>query len=245
MSGIEKILQIRPGKVAALFPPIIAASEPDAAAEASIRDAICFAQKNGVKLLQSLVHPGNEQAARWLTSCGFSHVSEVLYLVCRKFKALATDVPSKLQFVALDETSEMQNRLSDLVLCTYEGSLDCPQLNGVRFVDDVLASYRAVGRYNPQRWLIAERENAGVGCILLAEHPEQRELEIVYMGVVPEFRGQRFGFELVRHAQILARNASVERLSLAVDAKNRPALSIYFAAGFEVAVKHRLFLQQI
>ena len=38
---------------------------------------------------------------------------------------------------------------------TYEGTLDCPVLNGLRDMSDVLAGYRSTGHYHPERCLQA------------------------------------------------------------------------------------------
>jgi ribosomal protein S18 acetylase RimI-like enzyme len=57
-------------------------------------------------------------------------------------------------------------------------------------------------------------------------------LEIVYLGVVPECRGRGIGYALTRQAQWIASLAERERVVLAVDAANRPAISAYETAGF-------------
>ena len=91
---------------------------------------------------------------------------------------------------------------------SYEGTLDCPALNGVRDLPDVLASYRACGEFDPaERWFIACRGERDVGCLLLADHPDADQWEIVYVGLVPEERGRGSGLALTRHAQWLARQA--------------------------------------
>ena len=97
---------------------------------------------------------------------------------------------------------------------------------------DVLAGYRATGSHDPQRWLLVRHEGRDVGCLLLSDYPEQGNVELVYMGVVPEARGEGWGMHIARQAQWLARQAGRPRLVLAVDAANAPALRIYLALGF-------------
>jgi ribosomal protein S18 acetylase RimI-like enzyme len=63
------------------------------------------------------------------------------------------------------------------------------------------------------------------------------------MGVVPEARGQGLGISIVRHAQYLARAAGRERLVLAVDAANEPAIAVYAAAGFVCWDRRSVFLR--
>jgi mycothiol synthase len=245
MNDMAKILQIRAGRVAALMPAEISGELNDAAAAALIHQAVEVARQGGVLIVQSLLHPADERAVGWLKSCGFSYLTDVLHLVCPRESFPATIDATDLQFMAFDESPEMRKRLPQLILRTYEGSQDCPQLNGLRAIDDVLANYQAVGEYNPQRWFMVRRENADVGCLLLAEHPQENDWEIVYLGVTPQFRRRGLGLQFVRQAQFLAAQSAAEQLSLAVDAVNRPALAIYRASGFTERAKHRLFMRRI
>jgi mycothiol synthase len=243
MGEIGDILEIRPGRVAALLTDRLGAIEPGSAAGA-LRDALEFARRGKVRFIQSLVDPADERGAKLLQACGFSPVTEVLYLVCSPAGREAAQNCESLRLVPVEDTPAMLQRLSQLILRTYEGSQDCPRLNGLRSLDEVIASYRAVGESGISRWFMAEHESADAGCILLAEHLAPRELEIVYMGIVPEFRGRGLGLDLVRYAQRLTGEWNFEQLSLAVDAENLPALGVYRAAGFQVAAKHRLFLHR-
>ena len=52
------------------------------------------------------------------------------------------------------------------------------------------------------------------------------------MGVIPDARGNGFGSQIVRFAIARAAEAGAERLVLAVDQKNTPALAMYRDAGF-------------
>jgi mycothiol synthase len=244
MGEIGGILEIRPGRVAALLADRLAAIETESAAGA-VWTALEAARRGGVRFVQTLVDPADERGAKLLQACGFSPVTEVLYLVCSLAGREAAQSCEDLRLVSVGNSPATLRRLSALIPQTYAGSQDCPRLNGLRPIDEVLASYRAVGESDLRRWFIAEQENADAGCILLAEHSTPRELEIVYMGIVPQFRGRGLGMKLVRHAQRVASDLNIARLSLAVDAENRFALAVYCAAGYQVAAKHRLFLRQL
>jgi ribosomal protein S18 acetylase RimI-like enzyme len=126
-----------------------------------------------------------------------------------------------------------KSRLAELIERTYEGTQDCPVLNGVRTTDDVVAGYRAVGEFRPENWLIASDRERDVACLLLADHPAFDQLELVYLGVIPQARGSGLGYVLTRHAQWMARQAGRGKLVLAVDADNAPALRLYAQAGFQ------------
>jgi ribosomal protein S18 acetylase RimI-like enzyme len=53
------------------------------------------------------------------------------------------------------------------------------------------------------------------------------------MGLVPSARGCGWGRQIAQHAQYLVQRAQVERIVLAVDAANEPALRMYDRAGFK------------
>jgi GNAT superfamily N-acetyltransferase len=89
--------------------------------------------------------------------------------------------------------------------------------------------------------LIVRHADQDVGCLILADHPRYENMELVYMGVVPEGRGQGWGIEVVRHAQRLARRAGRQRLVLAVDASNQPAIRMYASAGFQAWDQRRVY----
>jgi ribosomal protein S18 acetylase RimI-like enzyme len=79
---------------------------------------------------------------------------------------------------------------------------------------------------------LASEAGQDIGCLLVNLHPEVRHAEIIYLALVPEVRGRQLGKLLVRQAQWLARQAGCERLVLAVDAANDPAILMYGATGF-------------
>jgi mycothiol synthase len=84
-----------------------------------------------------------------------------------------------------------------------------------------------------------------VGCLLMTDYPEQGNCELIYMGVVPEARGHRWGVLISRHAQWVTRNAGRQRLVLAVDAANRPAIGMYSAAAFRAWDRRIVYLQTL
>ena len=74
-------------------------------------------------------------------------------------------------------------------------------------IDDVIAGYRATGVFRAENWLIVQHDGQDVGVLILADHPQARHWELVYMGLVPEARGCGWGREITQHAQTLAERA--------------------------------------
>jgi ribosomal protein S18 acetylase RimI-like enzyme len=56
----------------------------------------------------------------------------------------------------------------------------------------------------------------------------------MYTALIPEARGRGWGRQIARYAQWLARAAGVERIVVAVDAANWPAVAMYRDSGFQM-----------
>src|SRR5262249_36931749 len=89
-----------------------------------------------------------------------------------------------------------------------------------------------VGDFRPDLWLFARHNNADVGCLLMNLHPDVRHAEIVYVALAPEVRGQAWGAALTQMALWRAKQAGAERVVLAVDSNNQPAIRVYQSLGF-------------
>jgi GNAT superfamily N-acetyltransferase len=182
-----------------------------------------------VRLAHTLLETDASCVAEVLKQCGFQHAADLLYLVSPASAFPATAPGGGLEFLTYD--AARHERLGAIVEQTYAGSLDCPELDKVRSIDDILAGYRSVGAFDQRRWMIVRDGNRDVGCLLLAE-TEPAAWEVVYFGIVPAARGLGLGLTLLRRAQWMAREAGSVRLTAAVDAANKPAIDAYAAAGF-------------
>lgn len=248
-------LQIRPGHVGALNPLGLPPSEPDEVAVDLINSAVSQAFVVGVRFVQALLKTDAGQEARCLQRSGFQHLTDLLYLVSPREAFPPVKLPTRLQFQPLDESAASIARLASVVEQTFQGSHDCPAIHGLQSLRDALASYRSTGEFDPSRWFIVCDRHADVGCLLLTEHPASSSFpiphspfpaafwELTYMGLIPPSRGRGWGIEIVRHAQWLAAEAQAERLVLAVDAANAPAIRVYSAAGFEAWDRRSVFLR--
>ena len=234
-------IQTQTGATASLWPPQVVAPDDEACADALLTAAVEWMQTRGVCLVQSLLVTDADRDAVRLCRHGFAHMADLLYLVSLTAQFPTAPLAGDLRFVSV--TPEEQGRLAGVVERTYQGTLDCPSLNGVRPIEDVLAGYRATGVFDPQRWLIVQRHDEDIGCLLLADHPHENQWEIVYTGLTPAARGQGRGTTIARQAQWLARLAGRQRLVLAVDAANWPAIDMYAAAGFVAWDRRSVFLR--
>jgi GNAT superfamily N-acetyltransferase len=161
---------------------------------------------------------------------GVSAITELVYMVAER-DAFPTEPPpmSELQWEVADPAA---TRFQNLVRATYQGSLDCPQIDGWRSIQDVLTGYATVGKYRPDLWQIGCVGETEIGCLILADYPTQKQWELVYLGVHPQQRGRGWGAFFVQSLLWNARNEGVERVVLAVDLANKPARKVYFEGGF-------------
>ena len=237
------MVQVEPGRTAMVLPGGAAAGQPRGTASELLSAVLGNLANEGVQLAQALLETDSGEDAQVLYGAGFRHAADLIYLVSLSGTFPNSPPCDGLEFVSCYE--ELRDRLAGIVEQTYEGSLDCPQLDRARTIDNVLDGYRAVGEFDPARWLIVRWADADVGCLLLADHPRDNAWELVYMGVVPAVRGRSFGVAMARHAQWLTGRARRERLTTAVDANNAPAIAAYAAAGFLAWDRRNVFLRTL
>jgi mycothiol synthase len=239
-------IHVQPGRTAVVAAPSLVSAEPRETSLALLRRGLERLAAEGVQWVQALSSPGDAQETRLWQAAGFRYVTDLAYLV-----SLSANFPTEpadgLTFTPY--SPQLHARLSQVIERTYIDSLDCQSVGFSRPVDEVLAGYRALGPFDPARWLVASDGASGsvgdVGCLLLADDPDNKQWELVYLGVVPEARSRGLGLTMTRHAQWLTRCAGRGRLVLAVDATNSPALRVYDAAGFVGWDKRSVFVREL
>lgn len=233
--------QLLPGRTAMLWPPRLVDGEDSATADDLLNAACRSLEAHETVIAQALLERADEADDRILREHGFEHLADMLYLVSMAVEFPTARPNTPLNFTPYSDRNAA--RLARIVEATYEQSLDCPAMDGVRPIEEVLQGYRATGRFDPSRWLIVQHEALDVGCLLLADHPKHENWELVYMGVAASQRGLGWGVEIARHAQWLTRQAGRSRLVLAVDAANQPAIEMYSAAGFQAWDRRAVYLR--
>lgn len=202
-----------------------------------LRGAAEFVDKRHIPLAQLVVSDADGYSTRTCEAAGFPQFAKLLYL----YVDLASD-PRRRQLSSLPATPPVlrfvgsagnePTRLQRAIEQTYVGTLDCPELDGVRSLDQVVAGYRSQGRHCPEHWYLVQAAGQDVGALILAEHPGLGNWELIYMGLAAEVRGRGWGEAVVRFAIDVATQHGAERLVCAVDAANTPALNVYHRLGF-------------
>jgi ribosomal protein S18 acetylase RimI-like enzyme len=235
------LVQPQPGRLATVWFPRVAPGEPASTAAGLLAASSRFLDRLSIQLAQCLPRTVAAEEDALLKGAGFHWLANLFYLACTADRFPQSLPEGAIAFEPYAPTKHA--RLAGLVEATYQATQDCPSLNGVRSIKDTLQGYRASGRFAPDHWLLATHQGRDVGCLLLADYPDQGNFELVYMGIIPESRGHGWGIELARYAQWRAGRAGRQRLVLAVDAANQPALRMYAAAGFSLWDQRSVYLK--
>lgn len=190
---------------------------------------------------QALVEPDVDAQRGLLQRVGFTPLAPLVYLE-RNVLYPWTDPPAPHEAEWVSYSAETRAAFADTLERTYHGSQDCPELTGLRSIDDILAGHQASGEFDPQLWELARINERIAGCILLARLHHESVAEIVYVGVVPEFRRRAVGALLLRRALSLCRARRIARLTVVADGRNEPARRLYEQFALRVVTRRDAFL---
>jgi mycothiol synthase len=230
------LTQALAGRAAAVWAPEVVPSFRRASTAAGlVRTALTELQAQGFRIVQAVLdESASRRGANDLIRGGMPRITELLYLERETGLSLppcAGKSPPRLDWCSFDPAHEIEFRL--ILQATYASSLDMPELEGVRSLDDIIAGHRATGRFVPHRWRLGQvpGEPDTAVVLLLSDIPDRNVWEVVYLGLTPSARGRGLGHAAIAHALDLA-HPHASHLELAVDIRNHPATRLYESAGF-------------
>ncbi len=236
---------VSPGKVAMI---LASPCTPETALCDAVTQALEMleqkARRAGLAILQSLIPRDGADRAQVLSKAGYTFLADMRYLALEVPRSLPAE-PQAPNVVVEEYRSVDEATFRNVLGRTYEGSLDCPGLNGLRTMEEILLSHRHTGVHDPRLWLIAKVGDTPVGVALLTHVPLQSAMEIVYVGVVPEARGCSYGSYLVRLAIEHAMQANSTHLMLAVDHCNHYARKMYASFGFKETDRRHAWIRNL
>lgn len=210
-----------------------------------------------VAVLQALPEPEELWSMNALRLAGLCHVGDLTYLrrPIGRHSGIFARPPtmptwpkgvSVMALAALVGSFDVHAAmLCDLLDRTYEGTLDCPALCGLRTTRDVLDSHQAVGQFDPSLWFVVFKDAHPQGCMLLSPSEELRSVELVYLGLTPALRGIGMGAKLLDLAFRVVPRSSADHITCAVDKANTPAALIYQRAGFRPFGERAAFVKRV
>lgn len=221
-----------PGKTAMLFAPSLSEfPEAAAATQAAVAAALDDARAAGIVLVQAMMEPADAAGKTVFAAAGLSQLATLTYMERKPpVQPPPFDLPGDLRLAPYEASSHALFRTA--ITASYEQTLDCPAMSGLRDIEDVIEGHKAVGTFDPQLWGVLLRWGKPIGCLLLAEIPARRALELVYLGLAPDVRGQGLGRLLMTRVLAIASRRHFEVATLAVDAANGPAVRLYRRCGY-------------
>jgi mycothiol synthase len=228
-----------PGRTAMLFGPGLS-EFPEAAppTQAAIVEAQQDAKAHGIVLVQAMLEPADAAGKTVYAAAGLGQLATLTYMERRPpVQPPPYALPADLTLAPYEAATH--DLFREAIARSYQATLDCPALSEMRNVDDVIAGHKATGVFDPQLWgvLLPLRRNGPdsgqpLGCLLLAKIPAREALELVYLGLTPEARGQGLGRILMRRVLAIASRRNFAVATLAVDAANGPAVRLYRRCGY-------------
>ena len=235
-----------PGRTAMIF-----ATRPgsgrEAPAVAGLLDHACrHLREWDVDLCQSLLEPGAGLEREAFLAAEFFELAELRYLERPLSKRQAPGPPTWPAGVRTETYHE--GLYDDLVVAlehSYEQTLDCPGLYGLRHTADIIAGHKATGELDPQLWTLLRVDEAPAGAVLLNPFPAHKTVELVYLGLAPSARGRGLGGRLLQHGLHQLAGRRERSLTLAVDHRNAPALALYESEGFRPVVRRVALIRSL
>ena len=221
-----------PGRSAQLFygPPGRGA---DTQVAAELIRSLCAATlARNVAFIQAVTERRQRRIKAVLAAAGFEHLAELDSMQIDLPHASPDRTGPSLRWRTRQQWRP--NELADVLTATYQESLDCPKLNGLRGPGDVIAGHQSLGVFCPQTWWIVDVDDRAAGCCLVNDTSDPSAGMIVYLGVAAPLRGRGLGRTMIRHVADVATRRGKSALTLAVDLRNTYALNVYRAEGFRV-----------
>lgn len=239
---------VSPGRTMLLLCPAGLPRGTDGADVAgTLVDAVCehFAG-HGVLMSQALLDPKDEPARDVFVGRSFQRMAELLYLQADVRRSVPpAQLPAGFKWTTY--SPGVHATFADTIVRSYQHSLDCPGLNGVRDIEDVIAGHKAsAGEFDPSWWfLLRDAQGEALAVLLLARTANHETAELVYLGLVPAARGRGLADVVMRHALHTVAAGGVGALALAVDAGNAPALRLYHRHGLRRIGSKLAFMRQL
>lgn len=242
------LLVPNPGSTAMLFIGQ-AGGWKDTAAVVGLIHACCDqAGPDGVQVIQSLIDPGQVVEGQVLERAGLRRLAKLIYMQKtiepgEHRLARPTSLGGCQSLEILAYRPQTHERFAQAIEASYIDTLDCPGLVGMRQIDQIIAGHKAIGRFDPDNWLVYyDSQGKPIAVLLLAEVAQGGGHELVYLGVSKPYRGKGVGKQLLRYAVSESSRQGGGKLYLAVDDRNDPAVRLYTAMGFRASTRKLAYI---
>jgi mycothiol synthase len=234
------LAQALPGALGVVWPPC--GDSPEA--EDALAAAACgWLRGRGVKVCQAFAAANEKPDMAPLARAGFQHITQLVLMRRELSPPPPLLYPPARSLTITPEPRPHSPGFRATLLATYEATRDCPELNGGRTPDELLA-----GLADPTPAMdcyMATAQEGAVGVLMLSAVPVLGAVDLAYLGVVASARGQGFGGEVLRFAITEALRGRADALTLSVDARNDPALRLYRCHEFVETDRREVWLAEL
>lgn len=209
--------------------PLIAAADPTtAAAERALLHAALMQVLPAVERFDAFLHVDEDALRNAARAAGYRDDLQHHVMALRQ-------APEVLRWPATVIRAHAHHL--DAVAVLHEQTFPESYLSGQRLREGLDDSHGV---------LVALRDGAVVGYLVIQAKPLAHEASIDFLGVAPEFRGAGLGRDLLDAAVLWGlREHGLPQVALTVRQDRRPALGLYATAGFkEVTAGAHMILQR-
>ena len=188
-----------------------------------------------VRVAQVLLSQFDRRSVGLFESAGFERLASLDYMErpCQSSSRINNSRKLPAGFTAEGFLESNRGAFEVALGASYEDTLDCPRLCGLRSVEDAVRGHQAAGKFDPDLWTLVRSPSGDPAAILLLSPiPEQLMVELTYLGVGKAFRGLGLGAHLVELGVRTTEARTESRITLAVDQQNKPAVRLYRQFGF-------------
>ena len=228
--------ELRLDKTLLLWPPGTLEEEAEVRA-ALYRRIDRYAEETGA---WPIIAFAEERPRKELEQAGFEYVSDILTLIADEITFPMETDSGRLSFVT-GPPDTIFEEMVPLFERTFEQTNDFPTLVGLTPAAEILRSYQVGAGYQPGLWFFVRNDMENIGCLILTDHPEFEQLELLYLGILPEHRGRKYAYSLVQHSQRTARFLGRRMVTVSVDSQNQAALRVYTRSGFRLWSQKNLY----
>ena len=227
-----------PGRTVMVFLSPVVNSQQIPERAALLQHVLEQLQAQSLDLAQALLSCEDALARRTHIEGGFRELASLLYME-RSLARRHVPPPATEGLELVDWSPELEPALTGVLEASYEATLDCPGLCGLRRTEDIIAGHRATGNHDPALWKLLRVDGEFSGAILVNPGSSRDTVELVYLGLAPSIRGRGLGRFLLETLFAEVTRGPWARMTLAVDTLNRPAIRLYEQCGFRGST-HRL-----
>jgi len=244
--GVALLSVINEGRTASLLTSIPSSGVEAKALQALLGQSISELSRHRVTLAQIVLNdPAPKLQMHAIIEAGFEELAKLRYLERQTSVAIPCQ-PNEtkhigLHFHSMETNSDVE--LGKVLEETYIGSLDCPNLYGVRPIQDIIDGHRMSSLYQPDFWFIGTIDESPV-CVLLL-NPNDDVLELAYIGVIPSQREHGIADFCLAKTIELAQHHNFQRITLVVDNENAKASKLYAKWDFAQIQSRHAFMYKL